>query len=189
MARNTGSKPYRFKKIRGYYYALFDWDPGHPKSSRTKDLVQAIAWAESCVDTTFGRNDGYMLSQIKSMLAYLIKRKYGDFYIEETEWIEKEWVELSDRERLAVLFTVNHGKCHYCGRKVHINSRQKYHQARATIDHMIPAIGGGADSFQNCILACNKCNIKKSDMSYNKFIETKAVENAQATPLLSDQTS
>ena len=40
---------------------------------------------------------------------------------------------------------------------------------RATVDHKIPVVGGGSDSFDNLTLACHECNVKKFDQdTYTK---------------------
>ncbi|MCK6603954.1 MAG: HNH endonuclease [Ignavibacteriaceae bacterium] len=44
-------------------------------------------------------------------------------------------------------------KCAYCGRSDIV----------LTIDHIIPKARGGADSWENLITACTKCNNKKGD--------------------------
>lgn len=43
-------------------------------------------------------------------------------------------------------------KCQYCGATRHL-----------TIDHVIPKSKGGEDTWENLVVACNKCNTKKSD--------------------------
>lgn len=47
--------------------------------------------------------------------------------------------------------------CSYCGRKAD------------TIDHVIPRALGGANSWENCVAACSKCNNKKADMTLEKM--------------------
>jgi 5-methylcytosine-specific restriction endonuclease McrA len=46
--------------------------------------------------------------------------------------------------------------CQYCGATKHL-----------TIDHVVPKSKGGGDTYFNLVVACSKCNIKKSD----KFLE------------------
>lgn len=38
-----------------------------------------------------------------------------------------------------------------------------------TIDHVIPRSIGGANSYENCVASCFKCNCKKSDSSLEKM--------------------
>ena len=53
--------------------------------------------------------------------------------------------------RNAIYIRDNH-KCQYCG------STRKL-----TIDHVIPKSKGGSDDWENLVVACSSCNIKKSD--------------------------
>jgi hypothetical protein len=43
-------------------------------------------------------------------------------------------------------------KCQYCGAT-----------KKLTIDHVIPRSRGGDDSWENLVVACSSCNVKKSD--------------------------
>jgi 5-methylcytosine-specific restriction endonuclease McrA len=43
------------------------------------------------------------------------------------------------------------GRCQYCGRK----------RSQMTVDHVIPKIYGGSDSWENLVCACLECNNKK----------------------------
>jgi 5-methylcytosine-specific restriction endonuclease McrA len=45
------------------------------------------------------------------------------------------------------------GKCFYCGKKV----GSTYH-----VDHVIPLARGGSNGPENLVIACPKCNLKKS---------------------------
>jgi len=42
------------------------------------------------------------------------------------------------------------GRCQFCGVYVH--------KRAMTIDHVVPVSQGGVTSWQNCVLACNRCN-------------------------------
>ncbi|MTI89689.1 MAG: HNH endonuclease [Balneolaceae bacterium] len=44
--------------------------------------------------------------------------------------------------------------CMYCGKKSDL-----------TIDHIMPKSRGGADSWENLTTACDKCNVKKGNMT------------------------
>lgn len=48
--------------------------------------------------------------------------------------------------------------CHYCGR------------GGDTIDHKIPKSKGGLNTPRNCVCACKKCNRKKADIEYEKYM-------------------
>ncbi len=45
--------------------------------------------------------------------------------------------------------------CQYC--------QKKLSKPELTIDHVLPQSKGGADSWENLVLACVKCNVKKSN--------------------------
>jgi hypothetical protein len=49
--------------------------------------------------------------------------------------------------------------CQYCGKALK--------STQATIDHVLPKALGGQSTFENCVVACKKCNSKKS----NKTLE------------------
>ncbi len=46
------------------------------------------------------------------------------------------------------------GRCQYCGEK----------KPSMTVDHVIPKIYGGADTWENLVCACQSCNNKKGHM-------------------------
>ena len=46
-------------------------------------------------------------------------------------------------------------KCQYCG------TEPSYDEI--TVDHIVPRSKGGSSNFQNCVLCCITCNLKKSD--------------------------
>jgi 5-methylcytosine-specific restriction endonuclease McrA len=50
-------------------------------------------------------------------------------------------------------------KCYYCG----------YEADKLTTDHIIPCDKGGRNIRCNKIIACNKCNTIKSNLSLEKF--------------------
>ncbi|MCC6277094.1 MAG: HNH endonuclease [Oligoflexia bacterium] len=43
--------------------------------------------------------------------------------------------------------------CQYCG--------ERYHPKRLTLDHVVPAVQGGAKSWTNIVTACMTCNQRK----------------------------
>jgi len=45
--------------------------------------------------------------------------------------------------------------CQYCGKKLRSED--------ATIDHVVPRSHGGGSSWENCVLACVRCNHSKAD--------------------------
>lgn len=107
----------------------------------------------------------------KQTIEKAIKRvkRLGD-----NRWIIERWHELNPKERQAVVFTIFQGRCHYCGRKVHIQlARKKTTPDRCILDHKVPFAHGGPDSFDNIVLSCEECNQKKLDQSYEEFIGLK----------------
>ena len=53
------------------------------------------------------------------------------------------------------IFARDKSICQYCGRK--------FARADLTIDHVIPRSRGGRDTWENLVLACSGCNLKKRD--------------------------
>jgi len=52
----------------------------------------------------------------------------------------------------AMIYKRDNNKCQYCGATRHL-----------TIDHVIPRSKGGLDTWENLVVACSSCNVKKSD--------------------------
>lgn len=53
------------------------------------------------------------------------------------------------------LFKRDHWTCQYCGKQPPMEE--------LTIDHILPRCRGGETSWENCVLACIKCNKRKDD--------------------------
>lgn len=53
------------------------------------------------------------------------------------------------------IFERDKNTCQYCGRR--------YAKSELTIDHVVPRSKGGYDSWENLVLACVKCNVRKGD--------------------------
>jgi 5-methylcytosine-specific restriction endonuclease McrA len=51
------------------------------------------------------------------------------------------------------------GRCQYCGKK----------KAQMTVDHVIPKIYGGSDTWENLVCACSECNNKKSHHTFEQI--------------------
>ena len=51
------------------------------------------------------------------------------------------------------IFKRDHNRCQYCGSV----------KAPMTIDHIIPRVRGGSDSWENLVAACMACNVKKGN--------------------------
>ena len=55
------------------------------------------------------------------------------------------------------LFVRDKGHCQYCGKKLN--------RGRFTLDHVIPKSKGGSTDWNNLVVSCERCNIKKGDKS------------------------
>lgn len=79
-------------------------------------------------------------------------------------WAAERWSRMNYREKQAVIFALFKGKCVYCLEAVTIPlAREKLAPKRAVLDHKIPVSGDGHDGFDNIVLSCNECNIRKYD--------------------------
>ena len=73
-------------------------------------------------------------------------------YARRREWIPRE-------VRCQVAAKANY-KCRYCGQSARV--------VKTHVDHIVPISKGGSDDIDNLCLACEACNLKKSDKVYNK---------------------
>ena len=55
------------------------------------------------------------------------------------------------------IFTRDKNICQYCGKN--------FSRTELTIDHVVPRSRGGTDSWDNLVLACSECNLKKRDLT------------------------
>jgi 5-methylcytosine-specific restriction endonuclease McrA len=53
------------------------------------------------------------------------------------------------------IFDRDRSSCQYCGKR--------FSKMDLTIDHVVPRSRGGKDTWDNVVLACVKCNVKKGD--------------------------
>lgn len=53
------------------------------------------------------------------------------------------------------IFERDENSCQYCGRK--------FDRGELTLDHVIPRSRGGSSTWENIVLACVKCNMRKGD--------------------------
>ncbi len=53
------------------------------------------------------------------------------------------------------LWRRDHYRCQYCGKMPAYNE--------VTVDHILPRSRGGLSSFENCVLSCVECNVKKNN--------------------------
>lgn len=57
-----------------------------------------------------------------------------------------------DRPSKNTIYKRDNNTCQYCGSK-----------SKLTLDHVIPKSKGGEDTWDNLVVACSSCNIKKGD--------------------------
>lgn len=85
-------------------------------------------------------------------------------FIKNLSVLEKQNIRRDDRT--ALIESLFQGRdfveCHYCGTDLTLNT--------ATFDHVEAHADGGSDSLSNMVLACQPCNVKKSDLLYQDFI-------------------
>lgn len=58
------------------------------------------------------------------------------------------------------LYHRDHFTCQYCGRRGSAD--------RMSIDHVVPKSRGGRTSWENCVLACVRCNARKADRTLHE---------------------
>lgn len=61
--------------------------------------------------------------------------------------------------------------CHYCGQELSWDN-SSYRPDGLSVDHIIPLKKGGSSRMENLVLACRRCNGKKSTKDYDEFILT-----------------
>ena len=59
---------------------------------------------------------------------------------------------MANRPTRSMIYKRDRNSCQYCGVTT-----------RLTIDHVIPRSKGGEDTWDNLVVACSSCNVKKSD--------------------------
>lgn len=69
------------------------------------------------------------------------------------------------QEWFALVRSVN-SECYYCERKC----QRLPSYMRITKDHRIPVSRGGSDAIDNIVVACQRCNSEKSDMTDVEFL-------------------
>ena len=72
--------------------------------------------------------------------------------------------------RTAVFQRDNH-KCAYCSRSGK--------RSRPELDHVVPKAAGGADRYDNLVVACNKCNQKKANQPLEQFLQRRPQKLAE----------
>lgn len=69
-------------------------------------------------------------------------------------------------------WSVQKGKCFYCGKPLHIKSWKRSRGNGWTRDHVVPLSRGGSNGGGNIVMACQRCNQRKDDRRPEKH-ETK----------------
>lgn len=114
----------------------------HPNDYMLYDLP---SWMEYSLNGDGAPTERYVhtTSQRIRLPEVVVLNAFNGFYTPE--------VRLSRRN----LFARDRDTCQYCGK----------HGVRSslTIDHIIPKSRGGEDSWQNLVVACPACNLKKRD--------------------------
>jgi len=64
---------------------------------------------------------------------------------------------------LVQLHRVQQGRCFYCRVWISLRLWNCLDPHSATVDHFIPLVLGGRDTIANVVLACHRCNTKKSN--------------------------
>ena len=59
---------------------------------------------------------------------------------------------MNNRPTRSQIYKRDKNSCQYCGATT-----------KLTIDHVIPRSKGGQDTWENLVVACSSCNVKKSD--------------------------
>ena len=88
---------------------------------------------------------------------------------------ERRIAKLRGRNRAGPVWLARHfehqnGRCAYCGIPMLLPPhRAKPRDRRATLDHIVPLVRGGADSEANTVAACDACNGAKGNMTALAF--------------------
>ena len=89
---------------------------------------------------------------------------------------ERQVAKLRGRNRAGPVWLARHferqnGRCAYCGIPMLLPPFRvkKPGDRRATLDHIVPLVRGGADSEANTVAACDACNAAKGNMTAQAF--------------------
>lgn len=114
----------------------------HPQDYALYDFEAWLAFSRSCNGVS-PRRYVYTPSYRIRLPEVIVLNGFNGFFTPE--------VHLSRRN----LFARDKHVCQYCGRR--------FPGVELTIDHVIPRSRGGADSWENLVIACASCNLKKRD--------------------------
>ena len=165
------------KRSNGYYaYKLLGWKCY--KTTGTRDWAKANRVLNAAVDGAAGesfnaprlRYRTALEMTVRELLSLALPRSDDSFeWRSQQSWIRSTWQAISGRERIAILYVLHQGKCHYCKKLVHLDRRHENMKSEAQIDHMNALSNGGYDSFENSTLACRRCNNLKRTQDYDSF--------------------
>ena len=165
---NQFPQPWKGKHSRFYYFTYKTTDGRRlHKSTRCTTKYEARRYIEQFINNITPLDEPVYFIKIDD-------RKQGIYF---SSWMRGQWEYFSPRERLACVFVFYKGICAYCGKRVKLGDRYVKINDRASLDHKIPIIGGGIDSFDNAVLACQKCNSAKGSMDYHRFINVIKKQN------------
>ncbi|MDD5170780.1 MAG: HNH endonuclease, partial [Syntrophales bacterium] len=67
-----------------------------------------------------------------------------------------------ERRYLLPLMERQQGMCFYCMRALVADS--------AVLDHLVPQVAGGTNSYRNIVVACHECNARKQALEAEEFL-------------------
>ena len=89
----------------------------------------------------------------------------------EVEGVEYQQGPLYQTNLRAAVFHRDDRKCAYCGKAGK--------RVKMELDHVMPKASGGADRYDNLVVACHACNNKKANQPVEKFLERRPQKLAE----------
>lgn len=59
--------------------------------------------------------------------------------------------------------------CSYCDCELMFERTNSYEPNKASVDHVVPLVKGGAHTWDNVVIACLRCNIRKRDRNVDEW--------------------
>ena len=122
-------------------------------------LTKVISERAECVDANYNRFtlNEWMELPVSDSDKYILSGRHRKILLPEI--IRFPHLKRKKRGKVAWcrknLWKRDAYRCQYCGKKPRPDE--------ITVDHVIPRKQGGTSCFENCVLACLKCNLKKGD--------------------------